>query len=1032
MRLSAFSKRFPVLFCFSILLNLFCLFSVGLSQTVTVDPTFSPILQDFGSTSNRPAVNVSTLQPDGKILVGGVFTLANGLARSGVARFNPDGTADPTFDAGNIGVGEELLTVTTGGTIYAIKVQTDGKILIGSVYHRDNETFSRCLERLNADGSVDTGFQSAILDDFASIADIEIQLDGKIVVGGNFVITATNPANGQSVTFRHLARLNPNGSFDFSFTGNAAENISAIVIQPDGKIVAGNRSTSAAPNRLVRYNTNGSLDAVLTELDDWIEGLELLPDGKFIVVGFFHFVNDTFMRQVARINPNGSLDTTFYSGAGFFNGLYVGDVAIQPDGKYIIGGDFQIFNDATRWRVARLNQDGSIDPTFNTSTPIAGNVSEVLLLPDGKIFFGGAFPLPPANEFYANIARLNPDGSFDTSFSGSVIFEGEGYSILQQPDGKVIVAGFIYYANNLRRRGIARYNADGTIDTGFVPFQSLAAGQDIALQADGKILMVSSDSPSTLYRLNPNGSQDTTFNAPFVPFSASIQQRTRISQIAVQPDGKILVCGQLITGSATSPMLSGLIRLNQDGSRDTTFALVGAQGGVKDVYDLALQPDGKIVIGGDFSHINNNTNFHYLARINVDGTIDTSFNSIFPPAFSPVIYEIERQPDGKIVYAGNFNYVLRVNPDGTPDNSFSVPVNNGVEALTVQTNGKILVGGYFTNIAGVPRSRIARLNANGSIDGAFDIPNGANNIVYDFSIQTDGRILVAGAFTKLGNQPRIGAARLISSNAQNTQFDFDGDGKSDISVYRNGEWHLLQSSGGYATAQFGLAGDKLTPADYDGDGKTDISVYRNGTWYLLRSAQGFGAIQFGVAEDIPQPADYDGDGKAEIAVFRPSSGVWYIYNLAANQTSIVQFGVSEDKPVAADFTGDGRAEIAVWRPSSGDWYHLNLTNNQYGVFHFGASGDIPVTGDYDGDGRVDFAVFRSGIWYLQKSTEGFSAFQFGLAGDIPAVADFDGDGKTNVSVFRQGVWYYLNNTNNPVIQQFGLSSDIPVQSSFNH
>ena len=158
--------------------------------------------------------------------------------------------------------------------------------------------------------------------------------------------------------------------------------------------------------------------------------------------------------------------------------------------------------------------------------------------------------------------------------------------------------------------------------------------------------------------------------------------------------------------------------------------------------------------------------------------------------------------------------------------------------MKAQPNGKILVGGYFTSIGNVPRSRIARLNNNGSVDNAFDIPNGANNIVYDFSLQTDGKILVAGAFTKVGNQPRVGAARLIDNSTalRNTPFDFDGDGKADISVFRPSDrvWYFITPKPDFPHRNWAWT-DKIAPADYDGDGKTDMAVYRDGVWYILQS-----------------------------------------------------------------------------------------------------------------------------------------------------------------------------------------------------
>ncbi|MEZ5426387.1 MAG: FG-GAP-like repeat-containing protein [Pyrinomonadaceae bacterium] len=230
-----------------------------------------------------------------------------------------------------------------------------------------------------------------------------------------------------------------------------------------------------------------------------------------------------------------------------------------------------------------------------------------------------------------------------------------------------------------------------------------------------------------------------------------------------------------------------------------------------------------------------------------------------------------------------------------------------------------------------------------------------------------------------------------------------------------------------------------TPFDYDGDGRADISVYRptDGNWYLNRSSAGFAAVRFGAATDVPVPADFDGDGKTDIAVWRPSTGVWYILNSADNTYSVFQFGVEGDVPVQADYDGDGRAEVAVWRPSDGVWYIREPENN--GVIfaaRFGLNGDRPAVGDFDGDSRADFAVFRpsNGFWYIQRSLDGNVVYQrFGLADDKIVPADFDGDGKTDITVWRPstGVWYRINSSDNSLATfKFGNPGDLPSAADF--
>jgi hypothetical protein len=272
--------------------------------------------------------------------------------------------------------------------------------------------------------------------------------------------------------------------------------------------------------------------------------------------------------------------------------------------------------------------------------------------------------------------------------------------------------------------------------------------------------------------------------------------------------------------------------------------------------------------------------------------------------------------------------------------------------------------------------------------------------------------------------------------------DFDGDGESDLAVWRpsTGVWHVNRSlNQNYSAHKFGGQefGDVVVPGNYDGDKQTDYGVFRNGVWYVQNSSNGAVHVtQFGLAGDRPVQGDFDGDGETDISVWRESTHVWYVLRSSDGGYSAFQYGLDGDRPLAGDYDGDGIADYAIWRPSSGVWYVLLSTNGQVLINHFGMNGDTPLVGDFDGDHKADLSVFRpsTGVWYALHSSDGsFSARAWGISTDKPVPGDYDRDGKTDLAVYREaeGNWYVLlSRTGAYTVRKFGMSGDIPIPSAY--
>ncbi len=335
---------------------------------------------------------------------------------------------------------------------------------------------------------------------------------------------------------------------------------------------------------------------------------------------------------------------------------------------------------------------------------------------------------------------------------------------------------------------------------------------------------------------------------------------------------------------------------------------------------------------------------------------------------------------------------------------------------TVGPTSEYFDAGQSVQITATPNAGYRFIGWSGTGNGAY---TGTNNPA---SVTMNAPVIQTAAFAPLTKSP----------------FDFDGDGKTDISIFRPslGQWWLNRSNLGTVVHTFGNSADKLTPGDFNGDGVADVAIYRpsTGEWFVLRSENfSFYSFPFGASSDIPVPADYDGDNKTDAAVFRPSNLTWYIQK-SSGGTTIETFGAAGDVPVPADYDGDGKADIAIYRPSLGQWW-LNRSTAGIVAVTFGVSTDKTVQGDYTGDGKADIAIWRpaTGEWLILRSEDfTFYSFPFGANGDAPAPGDYDGDGKFDAAVFRSSAatWYIQRSTAGTLIQNFGAATDIAVPNAF--
>ncbi len=380
-----------------------------------------------------------------------------------------------------------------------------------------------------------------------------------------------------------------------------------------------------------------------------------------------------------------------------------------------------------------------------------------------------------------------------------------------------------------------------------------------------------------------------------------------------------------------------------------------------------------------------------------------------------------------------------------------IKIGAGAYADIITAGGSWVSGGYNATISTSFSSPIAGrqawsgTSAGGYVDTVANLPAAANgqSIQLRWRMASDTSVASTGVNV---DDVQVVSSFTCASLTLKSRADFDGDGKTDVSVYRpsDGNWYINRSTAGFAAIHWGGApGDVIVPGDYDGDGKADYAIWRpsdtaNVTDYYVLNSNGFtvSGYSHGLTTDKPVSGDFDGDGKTDLAVWRPSTGVWYVFGSQGQTTTQAQFGSTGDIPMAMDNDGDGKSNFTVFRPSNNTWYIAKPTGTpaqNFDAVQWGLAGDVYVPGDYDGDNKEDVAVFRpsNGTWYIRRSTDGGTTYmQFGQAGDVPVPGDYDGDGKDDIAVYRAGVWYLNRSTSGFAAVAFGTAGDVAVPAKY--
>lgn len=812
------------------------------------------------------------------------------------ANFGVEGVVRTEFDN----------TTTYGDTALATAVDTGGRVVAAG---------EGGMARFLSDGSIDANFgvNGRVAPPFYTRA-LALQNDGKIVVAGG-----TAEFNSTDLM---VARYLPSGELDTSFDGDGVAQIdlgglnewaTALLIEPSGRIViAGGAEEGIA---LARLLPSGQLDTAFSG-DGWLVkqvshsdtayGIARQPNGQILVVGTslvsLVYNNINFDMSVMRINTNGSIDAAFgNSGLAYVNFLsstYSRDqgrgIAVQADGKIVISGSvYGNFSEYTG--VARLSSNGVLDPDFGSEGRVRVPVnldyasSNIVPLSDGRLLVSN----------YQGVLALTSQGTLDVSFDGDgiVFANGTVQAMTRQSDGAILLGG--YFLNGF---AVKRLQANGATDSTFsgdgVAMAIMGPSNDTAthssMQADGKIVVVGGGFLGfEIARYLANGQLDADFSGDglvTISFGEEFYD-IRATSVVIQADGRVVVAGSMRESNNSSTYSRmALVRLNVDGTLDTSFANDGVRmtelTGVAEANSVLMQPDGKIVVAGMWN------DHATVLRFNSDGSYDNRFSGdgiVSMATDASVISSIVLQPDGRILAAGN------VRPSSFITTSYA----------------SVLM--------------MARFNSNGSLDSSFGIngkmvdPSSPQRSADDVSLLPDGRFVVVGD----ANIFRQGSE---SSKLAVTRYNANGsiDGTFGTRTIDQIETSSTNNFEGYVTRSWGAALVRQS------DGKVVVAGYSDQRMVAAR-----------LNEDGSLDSSFGGDGIADVSAIGES----------VRATNVL---VDPDGQLV--LTGSIRGNTPAGPEN--DFYLARLSNNNVPSYsttvRINAQGNVEL---FDAWGRNDLLVF---------------------------------------------------------------------------